>query len=264
MILLSKHWWQRFSVFLFLTASLGLVVLGKIHYPVTEQWRSYVVDTLVPFTEVLSSPVNAIQTIGRSINELFYLHEENLYLEREITKLRHETLLTKQIESENERLKELLNYVGVQKISFVTARVVTDSSGPFLRSIMINAGAVDGIRKGNAVMSDKGLIGRVIEVGEGSSRVLLVTDINSRLPVVMEKSRERAMVAGNNSEALDVMYLPRESKTKAGELAITSGDGKFFPSGLPVGAIYMEKDQQLKLLPLTDWSRLEYVSVVKQ
>lgn len=259
-----KQWWQRFSIIFFLTASLGLIVLGRLHNPVTEQLRTRLVDSMSPLITAIAKPLETVQDFGRAINEFLYVHEENLAQEKELTKLRRDALLNKQIACENARLKELLHFVGVRQASFITARVIADTTGPFLRSITINAGSVDGAHKGHAVISEHGLIGRIVEVGNHTSRVLLITDINSRIPIVMEHSRERAMVSGNNAQALDVLYLPLDSKTTNGELAITSGDGKYFPSGLPVGTVNISNKQQPKILPLTDWSRLEYVSVIKQ
>ena len=254
---------QRFSFALLITVSVGLVILERLHHPVMENMRIRVVNSVVPLVDVFSEPVEAIATIGKAINEIFYVHDENLYLHKEIAKLRKEALLTHQISSENARLHELLNFVGAQDVSFLTARVIATTAGPYTRSLTINAGTLQGVKLDQAVVSEEGLIGRVIEISTRTARVLLVTDINSHTPVIMEKSRERAMIKGNNSSQLEAVYLPQNSRISEGELAITSGDGDLFPSGMPVGIVQSNENGKVTVQSLADWSRLEYVSVIQ-
>jgi rod shape-determining protein MreC len=113
-----------------------------------------------------------------------------------------------------------------------------------------------------AVVNDAGLAGRVVDVAKKTARVLLLTDINSRIPVISEASRERAIAGGNNSDTLTLIYLPENSKLKVGEKIITSGDGRVLPPGLPVGVVTKIEKGIATVKPFVDNYRLEYVSVI--
>ena len=123
-------------------------------------------------------------------------------------------------------------------------------------------GKLDGIATGQAVIGADGLVGRVVEAGQGSARVLMLTDINSRVPVISESSREKSIAAGNNSETLSLDYVATGSEMKVGERLLTSGDGGVFPPGIPVGIISSIQNGNVLVEPVTDWSRLEYISAV--
>lgn len=127
---------------------------------------------------------------------------------------------------------------------------------------MINAGLRDGVNNGQIVTNDLGVVGRIFETGEKSSRILLLTDLNSRVPVVSAESRELSIVAGNNSPLLKMLYVPDGSKMKIGEEIYTSGDGEYFPQGLLIGYIYSINDKSIMVKPAVDWSRMEVVSIV--
>src|SRR5690606_15094384 len=111
-----------------------------------------------------------------------------------------------QLEAENAALRELLHYTSDEKLHFTTAKVISDRGGPFTRTVLVNAGTGLGVAQGQPVINGDGLVGRIIESGEHSARVLLLTDINSRMPVITETSRERAIAAGDNSTNLSLLY----------------------------------------------------------
>lgn len=257
-----RSWLHRFSAILFMLVSLGLIILGKIHHPNVEMFRARMVDAFVPVVNAVATPIDTAISLGKAINEVLYIRQENIYLRRELEKLQQDALTTQQVAIENARLHELLGFVDVHKKERVTARIIGDASGPFLRTVLINAGSVDGIRKGHVVVSDRGFIGRIVEAGKRNARVLLITDINSRVPVIMERSRERGILAGKNTEYPELLYLPNDSKTGNGELVITSGDGRMVPPGIPVGRLYRDVSGYVSVKPLAEWHRLEYVSVV--
>ena len=116
--------------------------------------------------------------------------------------------------------------------------------------------------KGQAVVMNGGLVGRVIETGKSSSRILLLTDINSKIPVISIDSRERSILAGNNTENPKLLYMPKESKIVDGEVIITSGDGDMLPPGLMVGKATKLADGSYEVLPFVSWHNIEYVSIL--
>jgi rod shape-determining protein MreC len=128
---------------------------------------------------------------------------------------------------------------------------------------LINAGERDGVRKNQIVINQQGVVGRIIETGEKTARILLLTDLNSKIPVITSESRERCIAAGDNSEVIKILYLPGDNKVKVGEQVFTSGDGDMFPADLQVGTIYAMTDKAFYIKPSVEWSRLGYVQVVR-
>jgi rod shape-determining protein MreC len=148
------------------------------------------------------------------------------------------------------------------RVQYVTARVIGSSAGAFVREVLIAAGARDGIAKGQAALTGEGLAGRVTEVGNRSARVLLLTDINSRIPVLLEGSRHKAILAGDNSNEPRLLFLPPDALPAPGDRIVTSGDGGAFPAGLPVGIVGSVEEGVVTVLPFVDWDRLEFLQLV--
>ena len=173
--------------------------------------------------------------------------------------------LAQKLLTENKELKKLLNGVSKIPASFVTAKVISNSSGSYIKTITINAGTKHGLSIGNAVVNNWGMIGRVIEVGKNSARVLLITDINSQIPVYFEKSKHKAIIIGNNSDLLEVKYLKSRVKLFDNERIITSGEGGLLPRGLAVG-LYIknlnDEDNKFKALPTRNWDRVDSLNVI--
>ena len=112
--------------------------------------------------------------------------------------------------AENEELKKLLNSAKEQNQKFVSSKVISNSGGSYVKTITINVGSNDGVRVGNPVVNNWGMIGRIVEIGRNSSRVLLTTDINSQIPVYFENSLHRAILVGKNSDLLELKFLKKE------------------------------------------------------
>jgi rod shape-determining protein MreC len=146
--------------------------------------------------------------------------------------------------------------------TFLTARVIANSGGAYLRSLMIHAGSENGIARGQAAMTGEGLVGRVSEVGRQAARVLLVTDLNSRVPVIVEGPQQRALLTGDNSERPCLRYLDAGAEIKVGDRVVTSGQGGVFPPGLPVGVVASLDGEAPRVEPYVEMSRVEYLRIV--
>jgi rod shape-determining protein MreC len=260
--LFGKGRLYRLSLIFFILASLGLLILAKMEDAKTRTVSGYIIDAAVPVMDIFSRPIDFMFRIGDSFEELTTIRSQNTLLREENTRLREKLMYSLQIESENAHLQRLLNFVGKPNPQYIAARVVGDTSGPFLQSAIINAGSNDGVRKGQAVVNEKGLVGRIIEAGARSSRLLLVTDINSRIPIVTSRSRERAVLAGNNEGMPELLYLPDDTRIEIGEVVLTSGDGDVFPIDQPIGVVESREKDNVTVRPFVEWNRLEYVSVV--
>jgi len=140
--------------------------------------------------------------------------------------------------------------------------VIGDQGGVFTRALLVNAGANDGLARGQAALSNEGLVGRVAEVGGRSARILLVTDINSRIPVVVGPRRDRAVLAGDNSLQASLVYLAADSAVRVGDPVTTSGYGGVLPAGLPVGVVSEVTEKAVRVRPLAEWAHLEFLRIV--
>ena len=170
--------------------------------------------------------------------------------------------VARELQAENASLRGLLNFQTGPKVSFVTASVVADASSSFVRSLIVLGGTKAGVAKGQAAMTGAGLAGRVLEVGERSARILLITDINARVPVVAERSRDQAVLAGRNSDLPELLYLSRDNDVKVGDRIVTSGQGGVFPAGLPVGEVTSVTGGHIQVQPFVDFSRLENIRLI--
>lgn len=240
----------------------ALMLLGKADAVLMDRFRAQVSDAIAPILEILGQPVEAVTGVIASIREVSAVHQENTLLRADKEKLLRWQAVARQLEAENKSLKKLLRYAPDPGVSFVTARVIADTGGAFAQSLLVNAGAADGVAKGEAVVTSEGLIGRVAVVGSRSARVLLITDLNSRIPVLVEPTRTRAILAGDNSERPGIIHLPPGATVSPGDRIVTSGHGGAFPPGLPIGVVASVSDSGIRVQSFVDRSRLEYVRVV--
>ncbi len=251
-----RVWAQRFAFLGFVALSFALMLLSKAESSGIEQMRLAIVDAVSPILFVLSQPVQAVGQAADSVENFFVVFEENRQLREENARLVQWVQEARRLGVENATLRAQLEYVPDKRSQFVTARVVADTGGAFFHSLLINAGARQFIRRGQAVIWQGGLIGRVAEVGERTSRVLLMTDINSRIPVVVESTGDRAIVRGDNSSRPVLQFLPGNSPISPGDRIVTSGHGGVYPPGLAVGAVAQTSETSISVQPFVDWSKL--------
>ena len=258
----AKAWLHRFTFVLLFGGSLALMVLGKSESPIVERARLTVTDAVSPIMDGLSRPLASIRQAYDNAREFLDLREENAMLREQQARLVQWQSVARQLEAENRALRDLLKFAPDRAASFVTARVVADNGGAFVRSVLVAAGLRDGLRKGDAAVTGEGLVGRVAEVGERSARVLLLTDINSRIPVVIERSRDQGILAGDNSDNPRLLYLSHGSQLVPGDRVVTSAAGGAFPPGLPVGVVKSTDTGGAVVELFVDWDHMEYLRLL--
>lgn len=223
--------------------------------------RTTVSDTMAPALVVLSEPFRQMTAFASSVTGISELRAENAQLRTENVRLREWYQTALMLDAENQSLHALLNVKPEPAHRFITARVIGDSGNAFVKSAMVSAGERDGVRAGQAVLGGDGLVGRIIEAGQNSARILLLTDINSRVPVLLEGTRQKAILSGDNSDYPVMKYLPVDTDIKEGTRVITSGNGGMFMPGLPIGEVVMQ-DGNAVVRPYADISRITHVRIV--
>jgi len=239
-----------------------LMILHRADTLPVERLRVALMDVATPVLIVVSAPLSAFVNSMDGVSTLSGLKAENIQLREENAKLQQWYESALRLQAENQSFRELLNVKSDPALNFVTARVVSDAGGSFVKSVLLPVGILDGVRKGNAAMSGRGLVGRVTEAGERSSRVLLITDLNSRIPVIIQNTRTKAILAGKNQELLRLERLPPDSGMTIGTRVVTSGDGGHLPADLPIGTIVSIGADGVWVKPLSDIGRLTHMQIV--
>ena len=262
MALPFRGWVQRFSFALLVAASVGMMVLGKVNYQYVERLRVTITDAVAPALEALSQPSATAAAMIEEMRVLADLRGENERLRAENERLLLWQSVARTLEQENLAFKGMLNHVDEPRPAFITARVIGDAGGAFVRTVLLNAGTDDGVQVGQAAVNAEGLVGRVVEAGRRSARILLLNDLNSRIPVVAEQSRIPAILAGDNSDNPRLSYTPVNALFEPGERIVTSGHGGMLPPGLPVGEVISSVGGVVRIRPYVDWSAMEYLQVL--
>ena len=249
-------------VFLLLLASFVLV-LGRFEPAAVERVRTAMIDTMAPVLDVLARPIDTTRQLVDEIDSHMDLRAENLRLKEEVERLNAWQALARNLVEENKSLRQLTGLSPDPQTTFVTARVVADAGGPFVRTILISAGEKDGIQRGQAIATGDGIVGRIVGVGARASRVLLLTDLNSRVPVIIQGTKLRSMLIGDNSPHPKLDFLPSSAAVNPGDRIVTSGDGGMFPAGLPVGVVKSMDGRIPRIQLFVDLKKLDFVRVLR-
>ena len=247
---------------LLIAICLILILVGKLDLVALRNLSSFLTDFLSPISSLVNKPALELENVIKDVKSATFLRNENLKLKSENRRLKIlESKLTNS-ESELIELKRLLNFkLDKNKIIF-TGRVLNISGGTFAKTMVVNGGSVDGIKKGQPVISSLGLVGSIINVGPSSSRVLLTIDLNSMIPSYLTQSGWPAIAQGENGKLLKLRFLSSEANPILGEIIETSGHGGIFPSGLTVGKIISVTNGKYYVQPLPNPQRLRFVSIL--
>ncbi|MCX7567808.1 rod shape-determining protein MreC [Sulfitobacter sp. F26169L] len=251
-----------------LTAVLALVlaaifILWRIDSPRVERFRSQVTDSLIPNLDWAMAPVTGTVNLLRDFQSYQRLSDQNRELRSELRRMQTWKEAALQLEQENARLLDLNKVRLDPRLTYVTGVVLADSGSPFRQSVLLNVGARDGLVEGWATMDGIGLVGRISGVGENTARVILLTDASSRIPVVIQPSGQRAIVAGDNTSAPPIDFLENPDLVRPGDRVISSGDGGVFPADLLIGQIAADPGGRLRVRLAADFERLEFLRVLR-
>ncbi|MCE8421428.1 rod shape-determining protein MreC, partial [Rhodovulum sulfidophilum] len=190
------------------------------------------------------TPMTKVAGMVENFQSYTRIYEQNQELRRELQQMKAWKEAALQLEQKNARLLDLNQVRLDPKLTHVTGVVLADSGSPFRQSVLLNVGARDGIRDGWATMDGIGLVGRISGVGRTTSRVILLTDTSSRIPVTVQPSGQRALLTGDNSPSPPLEFLDKPDLVRPGDRVVTSGDGGVFPADLLVGQVAQGPDRR--------------------
>jgi rod shape-determining protein MreC len=245
-------------VFLFIVFSATLIVLSQNNSPLLQKVRTGILFGMRPLIGAVQAPFEWMNDGKETVASWTSLHKQNERLETENARLRAALLDFEVLQAENIQLKQLLNVKQREKLPLVTAKVLAQPGRPYLKSLLIAAGENHGIRPQQVAVHEKGLVGRVIHVAKNLAYILLLTDANSHVPVVIRDKSEKGILIGMNDAPPFIKYMPSKN-LQVGDVVETSGHGGIFPPGIPVGHITKIEDQIILVEPFCDTDYLPFV-----
>ncbi len=222
------------------------------------------VDTVAePVSGVVAKPGEWTGDVVGFVRGYFFAASENRRLKQQVIALQTQADEAVRLQDENERLRAVLGVRTDPPIPMITARVVTDSRGPYANYRLANAGTKDGVMIGFPVLAERGLVGRVVGVSGGASKVLLLTDAASKTPVMVDRTNARAILTGDGGPNPKLEYLRSREPLKEGDRVLTSGDGGVIPRGLPVGRAVKGLDGRWRVVLDADSSVIDWVRILQ-
>ena len=244
-----------------IAAAFGLMLLGKADALLAERARMALADALAPIYAALAGPLGGLRETIADAAGLWDMRGENARLREENEHLHRWQSIALALDAENQRLKANLRWIPDPAPSYVTARVVADAGGVYARAVLLSVGPSHGVRKGEIALDERGLVGRVTEIGARTARVLLITDLNSRIPVILETSRAHAILVGTNGPRPRLMYWAEGAMPQENERVVTSTEANAFPANLPVGTVHFSQANVPEVAPAAMLDRLEVVRI---
>ena len=257
---LKKKVKQRFSLLALILFSVILVYVETIDAKPLNYVRSFIKDIIYRSSIIISSPskgfkitVNAAQDHINIFNKYNQLKEENIRLK---DKIYDPNFLI----FENKQLRKLLDEQMTSSVNLASSRVMLDKQSPYLNSFIINSGANKKIKKGMAALDGKNFIGRIVDVNFFSSRILLITDLNSKIPVLIEPAGHHAILSGDGKNEPILDFLPENNTVQSGNTVYTSGKEGIFSPGIPIGRVRWD-DKKFVVSLFSDLSQITFVNI---
>ena len=260
-IFLNKGNRQKFSLLTLVIVSIIILSLEYFKTGPINQFRIFAKDVIFKTSYFISLPFSSVKNTYHGFNDHLKIYEENKKLKNTNLNIQELKFENQFLKEENIRLNELIEEKSLFSDNYHVTKILLDQESPYLRSIVINKGFKHNIKIGSAVRSGSYFVGKVVGVNYLTSRVLLINDLNSKIPVIIEPDGTRAMVSGNGSKIFgDIEYLPEKNQVEEGHIVYTSGTDGIISSGIPVGKIII-KNSQKSVRFFTDFDQIKYVKV---
>jgi len=255
---------RKIKFYLMIGISLLLIFISVIKPHIANDIKIGFLDTTSPLIAFISKPFEEASDGINSISNVAALKALNSKLKAENNRLKEWYQTALMLRAENQALQSLLNLKIDSEIQYISAEVLLDTQNTFSKTILIAAGDSDGLEKNQVVLSGDGVIGRVIKVGKKVSRILLITDLNSRIPVIIEDINKKAILSGGNDESLIIKHFDLTGSNILQKKVITTGDGGVFPAGLYVGVISNIENNQILVRPFSKLDNLHFVKILQK
>ena len=260
---LNKGTQQRFSLLGLIIFSILFLILGGINFKPINYLKIAIKEIVYRSTFIVSTPENFIKEGYLKVQTHLNLYNINKKNELEVANLRAKDLLNEFLVLENKRLKKIVDDYLVESES-TFAKVLSDKNSPFFKSIIVNKGSKHGINLGSIVMDNEYLVGKIVEVNFTSSRVLLLSDLNSKIPVILEPIGLLSILSGTGEDYGTIQYNKNESIVESDVIIYTSGIGDLFKAGIPVGKITINnsENEDQKIEFFSDFAQLKFVKIL--
>ena len=251
---------QRFSLIGLIFFSVGLLILSKINLPVTNYLKITLNEIVYRSSFIVSIPEKKIQDLSNTIKNHYKVYNNYLLVKEKLNKIESEKYETKFLKEENKRLKKAIDEY-IYNSEELIAKVLIDKKSPFLKSIIVNKGSKDNVKLGMAVLDRTYLVGKIVEVNYSTSRALLISDLNSKIPVGIEPGNIQSILSGTGKQNGKIEYLETEILIQNESIVYTSGSGGLFKSGIPVGIYRKETEENYEIVSF--FSKLSQLTFVK-
>lgn len=255
---------HRFLVALLAVTAIMLLVLTRTQHPALLNLRLQMLELMRPVMSAVSQPVSATRKLASSTGAALNAAEENRILQAENETLRHWQSVAQALKAENQSLRTLMAYQPVEHATYVTGRVIGQSPTNFGQFLTMNSGSEQGVRRMQPVVDAYGLVGRTLEVSRNSTRVMLLSDAGSRIPVVTSATRQRAILAGTGSDLLRLNFLDEGASINLGEAIVTTQEGDLIPGGIAIGNVFKRDATGYLVKLVRPLTRSEYLRVINQ
>ena len=258
---LKKGVKQKFSLLALIIASVILLSLESINSKSLNFVRSAIKDMIYRTSFIASIPGNTISPMSITVQSHFKIYEENKLLKLKIQQLKDQQKQVAYLKIENDKLKKVIDDTDIYNYESIISKVLVDKESPFLKSVILNKGFNSGLKKGMPVLKGPYFVGRITEVNYLSSRVLLISDLNSKIPVLIEPMGYQAIMSGTGDDLALLDFLPKNHQLEVGNLVYTSGTGGIFFGGIPIGRVELIKEK-LHVKFFSDLSQLYLINVI--
>ena len=252
---------QKFSLLALIIASIVLLSLESFNSKSLNFVRSTIKDVIYRASFIASIPENTISPMFTTVQRHFEIYEKYELIKLELQQLKNQQNQIAYLKIENDKLKKVIDDTDIYNHESITSKVLVDKESPFLKSVILNKGFNSGIKKGMPVLKGPYFIGRVTEVNYLSSRVLLISDLNSKIPVLIEPMGYQAIMSGTGDDFALLDFLPKNHQLEVGSLVYTSGTGGIFFSGIPIGRVELV-EEKFHVKFFSDLSQLYLTNVI--
>ncbi len=243
-------------------SALMFMMLSKADTLILNKITNSVSQAFSPVIQVMQFPAEVVYAVYDKVRDITLVYSENKRLKAENLDLLMLKNQVRTLKAENKLLGQMLNYTPPPEASFVTAKIVAEEGDGFSHSLIAYTDNAEQVRKGQVVLGAESVVGRVESVSGSYVRVLLFTDINSKVPVILERNRIRGILSGDNTTVPKLMFTAAGADIKEGDMVVTSGVAGVFPTGLPIGVVSKITKGAIAVETISDIERLEYIKIV--